>query len=150
MYLITYSRTFYSYSERSIHNHVLSDYRRVWIGSRIYCTLSRLVTSHFRSVFSVTLPGSGCNSGRSSASGLTSLQAGDHLTPPSYSDLWLQQYFVHLRWDELTHHQVRIEVMLRPTVHRPVSLGVKPYLGPKGRFLLMSKICRFVDVGRPI
>jgi hypothetical protein len=36
---------------------------------------------------SVTLFGSG---GRSSASGLVSLQAGDHITPTPYSDRWLQ------------------------------------------------------------
>jgi hypothetical protein len=39
--------------------------------------------------------------------------------------------------------------MLRPTVFRPVFLGVKPHLGPKSRFLLLSDSCGFVNVGRP-
>jgi hypothetical protein len=38
--------------------------------------------------------------------------------------------------------------MLRPTVSRPVNLGVKTHLGPKTRFLLLSGICAFVDVER--
>jgi hypothetical protein len=38
--------------------------------------------------------------------------------------------------------------MLRPTVNRPVCIGVKPHLGPKTRFLLLSDSCGFVDVGR--
>jgi hypothetical protein len=40
--------------------------------------------------------------------------------------------------------------MLWPTVRRPVYLGVKPHLGPKARFLLLSYSCRFVDGGRPL
>jgi hypothetical protein len=39
--------------------------------------------------------------------------------------------------------------MLRPTVSRPVYLGVKPHLGPKIRFLLLSDSCGFVHVGAP-
>jgi hypothetical protein len=39
--------------------------------------------------------------------------------------------------------------MLRPTVTRPVYLGVKPHLGPKNRFLLLSESCGFVDVPSP-
>jgi hypothetical protein len=44
---------------------------------------------------------------------------------------------------------VEVKLTLRPTVNRPVSLGVKPHLGPKTRFLLLSDSCGFVDVGRP-
>jgi hypothetical protein len=44
----------------------------------------------------------------------------------------------------------QVKVELRPTVSRPVSLGVKPYVGPKTRFLLLSDSCGFVDVGRPL
>jgi hypothetical protein len=33
---------------------------------------------------------------------------------------------------------------------RPACLGVKPHLGPKTRFLLLSDSCGFVDVGRPL
>jgi hypothetical protein len=44
----------------------------------------------------------------------------------------------------------RVRVTLRPTVSRPVSLGVKPRLGPKTRFLLLSDSCGFVDMGCPL
>jgi hypothetical protein len=37
--------------------------------------------------------------------------------------------------------------MLRPTVSRPVSLRIKPYLEPKIRILLLLGSCGFVDVG---
>jgi hypothetical protein len=40
--------------------------------------------------------------------------------------------------------------MLRPTVIRPVHLGLKPHLGPKNRFLLLSDSFGFVDVGGPL
>jgi hypothetical protein len=40
--------------------------------------------------------------------------------------------------------------MLRPTVSRPVCLVVKPHLGPRTRFLLLSDSCGFVDVGRSL
>jgi hypothetical protein len=33
-----------------------------------------------------------------------------------------------------------------PTVNWPVTLGVKPRLGPKTRFLLLSDTCGFVDM----
>jgi hypothetical protein len=37
-----------------------------------------------------------------------------------------------------------------PTVSWPVCVGVKPPLGPKTRFLLLSNSCGFVDMGRPL
>jgi hypothetical protein len=40
--------------------------------------------------------------------------------------------------------------MLRPTVSRQVCLGVKPHLGPKTRFLLLSDSYGLVDVGSPL
>jgi hypothetical protein len=40
--------------------------------------------------------------------------------------------------------------MLRPMVGRPVCLSVKPQLGPKTRFLLLSDSCGFVAVWRPL
>jgi hypothetical protein len=39
--------------------------------------------------------------------------------------------------------------MLQPTVSRPVCPGVKPLLGPKTRYLLLSDSFGFVDMGRP-
>jgi hypothetical protein len=47
-------------------------------------------------------------------------------------------------------NQVRVKVILRPTVSRSVCLGVKPRLGPKARFLLLSDSCDFVHVGVPL
>jgi hypothetical protein len=52
------------------------------------CT-SQITATH-RPVSSVTLLDNGFQRLASSASGLTSLQGGDHLTPTSYSDPWLQ------------------------------------------------------------
>jgi hypothetical protein len=46
--------------------------------------------------------------------------------------------------------EVKVKIMLRPTVGRLVFLGVKPYLGPKTRILLLLDSCGFVDVGRPL
>jgi hypothetical protein len=44
----------------------------------------------------------------------------------------------------------QVKVMLRLTVSWSLSLGVKPYLGLKARFLLLSDNCGFGDVGRPL
>jgi hypothetical protein len=38
--------------------------------------------------------------------------------------------------------------MLRLPVSRPVYLYVKPHLGPKTRFFLLSDSCGIVDVGQ--
>jgi hypothetical protein len=46
--------------------------------------------------------------------------------------------------------QVEVKVMLRPTISRPVYLGIKPHLGLKTRFSLRSDDCGFVDMGRPL
>jgi hypothetical protein len=40
--------------------------------------------------------------------------------------------------------------MLRPTVSRPVCLGVSIHLGLTTRFLFLSDRCGFVDVGRSL
>jgi hypothetical protein len=42
-----------------------------------------------------------------------------------------------------------MNVMLRPTVSRPVCLDVKLHVGPETRFFLLSNRCGFVDVGVP-
>jgi hypothetical protein len=64
----------------------------VLIGSRIYWTLLQVVTaeSHRHYCRQSRYLVAASKGGRSSASELTSLQGGDHLTPTSHSDRWLQ------------------------------------------------------------
>jgi hypothetical protein len=45
---------------------------------------------------------------------------------------------------------VKVKVMLRPSVSRPVSLVVKHPSGAQDQILLLSDTCVFVDVGRPL
>jgi hypothetical protein len=45
---------------------------------------------------------------------------------------------------------IQVRVMLLPTVSRPVCHGVKPHLGSENTFLVLSDICGFIDVGRPL
>jgi hypothetical protein len=46
--------------------------------------------------------------------------------------------------------QSQIQIQSRTTVNRSVYLGVKPILGPKSRFLLLSGSWGFVDLGSPL
>jgi hypothetical protein len=46
--------------------------------------------------------------------------------------------------------RVKVKVLLWSTVSQPVSLGVKPHLGPRTRYLLLSDSRCFFDVGRPL
>jgi hypothetical protein len=74
----------------------LSDDRWVWFNYWIYWIVLQLVTTFYKSRSYTDYCHQSCClvmafiGGRSSASGLTSLQAGDHLTPTTYSDCWLQ------------------------------------------------------------
>jgi hypothetical protein len=70
---------------------------------------------------------------------------GIHLTPES--TVTTQVYGIIFNIKEFF---VKVKVTLRPTVTRPVSLGVKPHLGSKTMFLLLSDSCGFVEVGRPL
>jgi hypothetical protein len=69
------------------------------------------------------------NTGGSSASVLMSLPAAYCFTTNS----WLNWF--------------RVKVMLLPVVSQPVCLGIKPHLGPKVRFLLLSDSWGYVVVG---
>jgi hypothetical protein len=52
--------------------------------------------------------------------------------------------------DWLVKVKSKVKVILRPTVSRPVWLGVKSHLGPKTRLSLLWNSCGFVHVGRRI
>jgi hypothetical protein len=46
--------------------------------------------------------------------------------------------------------RINSSLMLRPTVSRPVCLGINHPSGAYNQILLLSEICRFVDVGRSL
>jgi hypothetical protein len=46
--------------------------------------------------------------------------------------------------------KVRVTHMIPPTVSRLVCLRAKPHLWHKSRLLLLSDICGFLDMGRPL
>jgi hypothetical protein len=121
----------------------------VWIDYWIYYALTQLVTTICRSlsqglVSTVTLFDDSFHGGRSSATGLTSLQDGYHLMQNSYSDLWLQLVLrsaasslaeligfqlatFSISCQFCTGLRVRVEVALRLAVYRQsVHLGTKP------------------------
>jgi hypothetical protein len=48
----------------------------------------------------------------------------------------------------LFENRLKVNIMSRLMFRRPVCVGVKPHLGPKTIFLLLSDSCGIVDVGR--
>jgi hypothetical protein len=48
------------------------------------------------------------------------------------------------------HSLDKVKVMLRPTVSRPIYLGVKPYLGPQDQIFVTVRQLQVVDVGLPL
>jgi hypothetical protein len=69
---------------------------------------------------------------------LALLPAGDYLTTNSLLQLSTLKF------------KVKGKFLLRLTISRSVCLGVKPHLGPRTRFLLLSDSFGFFDVRRPI
>jgi hypothetical protein len=45
---------------------------------------------------------------------------------------------------------MKVKVLSRPMVSRPVCLGVKTHLGSKTRFWILSDMCGLFDVGCPL
>jgi hypothetical protein len=60
---------------------------------------------------------------------------------------WL---FFRLHFWTLRLFKVKVKVMLRSTVSRPVCLGTKHPFGVTTRSWLFSDSCGFVDLGRPL
>jgi hypothetical protein len=103
-------------------------------------------------MFSITLLGGGFQRRTFvCASGLTSLQAGDHLTPTAYCNCSFQLVFPSAASSraELTH-KVKVKVMFDQWPVGQSILVSSTHLEPKTRFLLLSDSCGFVDVGRPL
>jgi hypothetical protein len=67
----------------------------------------------------------------------------------------LNLWALHFQQTEPPTVKVKVKVILRPTVSRPVCLGVKHPSGTRDQFSpsflqLFLDIYRFVDVGRPL
>jgi hypothetical protein len=118
----------------------------VWIGNRIYWTLIQRVTTRYKSLLHTDpCSQSRClvtasNSGRSVASGLTSSQAGDHLTPTSDC-----LYFLQLLAPGLKLPTAATRLALASTV----ILGFESHQGPRPYFFLFKTFTCF-EMGVPL
>jgi hypothetical protein len=114
-----------------------------------YYTLQITITH--RLVSSVTLLRNGIQLQRSSASGLTPLQGGDHLKPTSYFDRWLQlvrpsaassQAGLTYNCQRPSPTRVRVRVTLRLAVCRQsIGLVAKPLEAQDLIYFLQLNLC---------
>jgi hypothetical protein len=124
----------------------------VWIDNWIYWTLTDLTTNNNDSLTELHTPKITVTTAHIKYSQFA-------MSPPVVAWWWIPKMssamLTFLPADDcLTAHSLlqpsalKVKDMLWPVVSRPVCRGVKLHVGPKTRFLLLSDICGFVDVGR--